>query len=114
MLGLLTAITIGLNAVVLAQVIAPGPAAPGGPNPYGIGPSRVPNFKAFLHLRLEGGEAELALIFDDGRGRVEQVVDGASVHQVSGGHCGSSPASCRTDRISAPLPYALSSHRVRV
>jgi hypothetical protein len=38
MLGLLTAISVGFNAVVLAQVIAPGPAAPGGPYPYGVGP----------------------------------------------------------------------------
>ena len=43
MLGLLTAITIGFNTVVLAQAqtIAPGPAAPGGPYPYGVGPGGI-------------------------------------------------------------------------
>jgi hypothetical protein len=41
MLGLLTAISISFNAVVLAQVIAPGPAAPGGPYPYGVGPGGI-------------------------------------------------------------------------
>ena len=43
MLGLLTAISVGFSAVVLAQAqtIAPGPAAPGGPNPYGIGPGGI-------------------------------------------------------------------------
>ena len=41
MLGLLTAISIGFNAVVLAQLVAPGPAAPGGPYPYGIGPGGI-------------------------------------------------------------------------
>ncbi len=37
MFGLLTAISIGLNTVVLAQLIAPGPASPD-PTPYGVGP----------------------------------------------------------------------------
>jgi len=41
MLGLLTAISVGFSAVVLAQVIAPGPAAPGGPYPYGVGPGGI-------------------------------------------------------------------------
>jgi hypothetical protein len=43
MLGLLTAISVGFSAVVLAQAqtIAPGPAAPGGPNPYGIVPGGI-------------------------------------------------------------------------
>ena len=41
MLGLLTAISIGFNAVVLAQLVAPGPAAPGGRYPYGIGPGGI-------------------------------------------------------------------------
>ena len=43
MLGLLTAITIGFDTVVLAQAqtIAPGPAAPGGPYPYGVGPGGI-------------------------------------------------------------------------
>ena len=41
MLGLLTAISVGFNAVVLAQLVAPGPAAPGGPYPYGIGPGGI-------------------------------------------------------------------------
>jgi hypothetical protein len=41
--GLLTAISVGFSAVVLvqAQTIAPGPAAPGGPNPYGVGPGGI-------------------------------------------------------------------------
>ena len=44
MLGLLTAITIGFNTVVLAQAqtIAPGPAAPGGPYPYGAASALPP------------------------------------------------------------------------
>ncbi len=37
MFGLLTAIFIGLNAVLPAQLIAPGPASPD-PTPYGVGP----------------------------------------------------------------------------
>ena len=41
MLGLLTAISIGFNAVILAQLVAPGPAAPGGPYPYGVGPGGI-------------------------------------------------------------------------
>jgi hypothetical protein len=43
MLGLLTAISVGFSAVVLAQAqtIAPGPAAPGGPNPSVIGPGGI-------------------------------------------------------------------------
>ncbi len=44
MLRLLTAVSIVFGAVVLAQAqstLAPGPAAPGGPNPYGIGPGGV-------------------------------------------------------------------------
>ena len=40
MLGLLTAISV-FNAVFLAQLVAPGPAAPGGPYPYGIGPGGI-------------------------------------------------------------------------
>jgi len=44
MLRLLTAICVVFNAVVFAQAqtVAPGPAAPGGPNPYGIGPGGIP------------------------------------------------------------------------
>ena len=44
MLRLLAAICVVFNAVVLAQAqtVAPGPAAPGGPNPYGIGPGGIP------------------------------------------------------------------------
>jgi hypothetical protein len=44
MLRLLTAIPVLLSVVVLAQAqtVAPGPAAPGGPNPYGIGPGGIP------------------------------------------------------------------------
>jgi hypothetical protein len=44
MLRLLTAISVVFGSVVLAQAqstLAPGPAAPGGPNPYGIGPGGV-------------------------------------------------------------------------
>lgn len=41
MLGLLTAISIGFNPVIFAQLVAPGPAAPGGPYPYGIGPGGI-------------------------------------------------------------------------
>jgi hypothetical protein len=40
MLSLLTAFSI-FNAVILAQLVAPGPAAPGGPYPYGIGPGGI-------------------------------------------------------------------------
>jgi hypothetical protein len=40
MLGLLTAMSIGLNAVVLAQLVAPGPASPD-PTPYGVGPGGI-------------------------------------------------------------------------
>ena len=43
MLRLLTVICVVFNAVVLAQAqtVAPGPAAPGGPNPYGVGPGGI-------------------------------------------------------------------------
>lgn len=44
MLRLLTAISVVFGSVLLAQAqstLAPGPAAPGGPNPYGIGPGGV-------------------------------------------------------------------------
>ena len=44
MLRLLTAISVVLGGVVLAHAqstLAPGPAAPGGPNPYGIGPGGI-------------------------------------------------------------------------
>lgn len=45
MLRLLAAVSIVFGSVVLAQAqsqLAPGPAAPGGPNPYGIGPGGTP------------------------------------------------------------------------
>ena len=41
MLGLLAAISIGFSILIPAQVIASGPAAPGGPYPYGRGPGGI-------------------------------------------------------------------------
>lgn len=41
MLGLLAAISVSFSILIPAQVIAPGPAAPGGPYPYGRGPGGI-------------------------------------------------------------------------